>query len=160
MLNKTLLVPMMILGFTACSSQNSDVGHNARTTEESRAEERRDEARNRAAAPAAGKSSAAYKADNTGKNQRDEETRNDTLLPTDQAKGSAQDVEITRRIREAITSSDQLSVNAQNIKIITLKGRTTLRGPVESVEERAKLVSIARQVAGPRAVTNQLEVAE
>lgn len=155
MISKTLLVPMMILGFTACSSQDSNVNHTNRATEE-----HRDEARARAAAPRDGSTTAAYKADNTGKNQRDEETRNDTLLPTDQSKGSARDVEITRRIREAITSSDTLSVNAQNIKIITLKGKTTLRGPVESVEERAKLVSIARQVAGPKAVNNQLEVAE
>jgi osmotically-inducible protein OsmY len=154
MLKKTLLVPIMILGFTACSNQ-SDVNHHARSTEE-----QRDEARNRAAAPSSGSTAAGYSAENTGRNQRDEETRNDTLLPTDQAKGSARDVEITRRIRELLTNNDSLSVNAQNIKIITLKGKTTLRGPVKSMEERAKVVSIARQIAGARAVNNQIEVAE
>lgn len=155
MTTKTLLVPMMILGFTACSSQSSDVNRNTHHSEEYR-----EEARDRSAAPGATAQRAGYAADNTGRNQRDEETRNGTLLPTDQAKGSARDVEITRRIREAIMNNDGFSTNAQNIKIITLKGKTTLRGPVESTAERAKLLSIARQVAGARAVNSQLEVTE
>lgn len=87
-----------------------------------------------------------------------ETNRGDTLDPTDQAKGSDADVEITRRIRERLTSRDSLSVNAQNVKIITLNGTTTLLGEVNSRREKAEVAKIARSVSGVTAVKNQLEV--
>lgn len=97
-----------------------------------------------------------FRADNTGRNARD--SKKDAVFPVDQAKGSDRDVEITRMIRERLTSSDDFSVNAQNIKIITLNGLTTLRGPVKSINERAKVLTIARQIAGRNAVRNELEI--
>jgi len=80
------------------------------------------------------------------------------LDPTDQSKGSDADVEITRRIRERLTSRDSLSVNAQNIKIITLNGTTTLLGEVNSRREKTEVGKIARSVTGVTAVKNQLEI--
>jgi hyperosmotically inducible protein len=97
---------------------------------------------------------AASDADNTGKNVRD---RSDmTLTPGDQ--GSAPgDIAITRSVRRALTSSDQLSTTAKNIKIITINGKVTLRGPVNSDQEKQAIESAVKQ-AGVTAVDDQLEV--
>lgn len=94
--------------------------------------------------------------DNTAMNKRDgNEDR--TLTPTDQSAGSKADVELTRKIRKAITESDTLSTSAQNVKIITLKGITTLRGPVNTAAEKMKVEQLAK-IAGAKEVKNQLEV--
>ncbi len=95
-------------------------------------------------------------ADSTEKNVRDKD--NATLTPTDQARGSQTDVEVTRRIREALTADHALSTNGQNIKIVTLNGRTTLRGPVKDAKEQARIVKKATEIVGPSNVVNQLEV--
>ena len=97
---------------------------------------------------------AASDADNTGKNVRD---RSDmTLTPGDQG-GSPGDVDMTRRVRRALTSNDQLSTSAKNIKIITLNGKVTLRGPVNNDQEKQAIESAVKQ-AGVTAVDDQLEV--
>ena len=95
-------------------------------------------------------------ADNTGRNERDREGT--TLTPGDQSSNEA-DVELTRRIREAVVADDSLSTNAHNVKIITINGKVTLRGPVESEAERAKIVATAEQLAGKNKVDNKLEIA-
>jgi len=95
-------------------------------------------------------------ADNTGRNERDREGT--TLTPGDQSSNEA-DVELTRRIREAVVADDSLSTNAHNVKIITINGKVTLRGPVESEAERAKIVATAQQLAGKNKVDNKLEIA-
>jgi hypothetical protein len=94
-------------------------------------------------------------ADNTGRNVRD---RSDsTLTPGDQGNNKS-DLETTKQIRRALTKDDQFSTTAKNIKIITANGKVTLRGPVKSAEERQKILSIVRSVAGGNSVDNQLEV--
>lgn len=95
-------------------------------------------------------------ADNTGLNERDVKT--ETLTPEDQAKGSEKDVELTRLIREKIVKDDSLSTNAHNVKIITLNGVVTLRGPVDSLKERNKVAEFARKTAGVKNVRDNLEV--
>lgn len=94
-------------------------------------------------------------ADNTAMNKRDAD--NQTLTPTDQMEGSKADIELTRKIREMITDEDALSMKAQNVKIITLKGITTLRGPVNTMAEKRKIEQLARS-AGAKSIKNQLEV--
>ena len=101
-------------------------------------------------------SAASAPADSTGKNVRDKD--NTTLTPFDQAEGSEEDVEMTRRIREALVEDDTLSTNAQNIKIVTLNGKTTLRGPVENANERERILSTASRIVGKTNVRNELEV--
>ena len=93
--------------------------------------------------------------DNTAMNKRDAEDM--TLTPMDQSEGSKADIELTRKIREALTDSDSLSMSAQNVKIITLKGITTLRGPVNSLAEKKQIERMAKS-AGAKRVKNQLEV--
>jgi hyperosmotically inducible protein len=93
---------------------------------------------------------------NTAMNKRDADSR--TLTPTDQSKGSTADVELTRKIRQLVVKDDAMSSDAKNVKIITINGIATLRGPVDSMAESSKIASLATQVVGKRAVRNQLEV--
>jgi hypothetical protein len=97
-----------------------------------------------------------YPADNSGKNARD---ASDSTVTADDQSNSKADVEITAAIRRAVTDDDSLSVNAQNVKIITNGGVVTLRGPVKSEQERASIAQKAKQVSGVTRVNNELEVA-
>ena len=93
--------------------------------------------------------------DNSARNVRD---RNDqTLTPLDQGKSQA-DRDITAQIRKSITAEKGMSVNAKNVKIITNQGRVTLRGPVNTAEEKRMIGEIANGLVTPEQVDNQLEV--
>jgi hyperosmotically inducible periplasmic protein len=92
--------------------------------------------------------------DSTGKNARDKS--GDTLTPMDQSEDK-RDLEMTQRIRKALVDDDTLSTNAKNIKVITVNGIVTLRGPVDSMEERNKIVAKATPIAGGK-LKNELEI--
>ena len=51
-----------------------------------------------------------------------------------------------------------MSINAQNVKIITKDGRVTLRGPVNTSEEKRLIGEIANGIAHPENVDNLLDV--
>ncbi len=91
--------------------------------------------------------------DNTGKNVRDRGRA--AMTPIDQNENK-QDVKITADIRAKVMDAD-LSVNGRNVKIMTQDGRVTLRGPVDSALEKARIEDIARGVAGEK-VISELEV--
>jgi predicted outer membrane protein len=93
--------------------------------------------------------------DNTARNMRDRDTT--TLTPLDQGNNKA-DIETTAKIRREIVDLEGLSVNAQNVKIITNEGRVTLRGPVDSAEEKRLVGEIATRIATAVLTDNQLEV--
>jgi hypothetical protein len=93
--------------------------------------------------------------DNTARNVRDRNNR--TLTPLDQGNSKA-DTETTAQIRKAIMAEKTMSVNAKNVKVITNKGRVTLRGPVNSADESRMIGEIAERVARAENVDNQLEV--
>jgi len=67
-------------------------------------------------------------------------------------------LELTRRIREAIIKDPSLSNRAQNVEIVVVNGAVTLRGPVASSEEKATLAAKAQDVSGVKTVDNQLDV--
>lgn len=92
--------------------------------------------------------------DNTGRNKERGQGKPEAQ---DQSNESG-DLELTARLRRAITDDDSLSVNAHNIKIITQGGKVTLRGPVDSQAEKSKVEALARKAAGGRQVANELEV--
>lgn len=94
-------------------------------------------------------------ATNTGKNVRD---RNPAAQTADVQSNSPRDLELTRKIRAEIMSMSNLSINAQNVKVIANGGHVYLRGPVDSETERVSLVQAAEKIAGVTQVTNQLEV--
>lgn len=93
--------------------------------------------------------------DNSGINVRDRAS--DALTAASQG-GSAVDRELTRQIRRAITSNDQLSTMAKNIKIITTDGKVTLRGPVKDENEKKTISDLVAGLATSDKVDNQLEV--
>lgn len=97
----------------------------------------------------------AKSADNTARNSRDAD--GDEMTPLDQSHAES-DVEMTRAIRQSLVDDDTLGTNAQNVKVITVDGKVTLRGPVASAEEKARIVAIANKAAGPDRVMNELEV--
>jgi osmotically-inducible protein OsmY len=99
---------------------------------------------------------AEHPADNSGRNVRD---RNDaTITPGDQS-GSEADMELTRKIRKEVVADDSLSTLAHNVKIISIKGVVTLRGPVKSDAERQQIAAVAERFAGAGRVRNDLEIA-
>lgn len=93
--------------------------------------------------------------DNTGKNERDRD--NKTLTPGDQS-GKPEDIKLTQTIRQAVMKEKSLTMTAKNVKIITAAGKVTLRGPVNTEEEKAKINDLAKAAAGQVPVDNQLEV--
>jgi osmotically-inducible protein OsmY len=94
-------------------------------------------------------------ADDTGRNVRDRDSR--TLTPMDQGTSEG-DRTITQEIRKQVTDRDELSTNAKNVKIITIDGVVTLRGPVKNENEKTTIAGIARKAAGVKRVDDQTEV--
>jgi osmotically-inducible protein OsmY len=66
---------------------------------------------------------------------------------------------MTRRIRRALMHDKSLSTTARNIKITTVDGTVTLRGPVSSQHEKAAIAEKALRIAGNGHVNDQLEIA-
>jgi len=93
--------------------------------------------------------------DNTKVNKRDANAG--ALTPMDQGNGET-DLKITQQIRQAVIGDDSLSFTAKNVKIITVNGKVTLRGPVNTLQERSRIEAAARKIAGAAQVDNQLEV--
>jgi hyperosmotically inducible periplasmic protein len=95
-------------------------------------------------------------ADNTAQNVSDR--NGDSLTPLKQGT-SESDVDITRQIRKAIMAANNLSIDARNVKIITLNGHVTLRGPVKSQDEKQRIADIAATVTPKANIDNQIQVA-
>jgi hyperosmotically inducible protein len=107
---------------------------------------------------ATGTDTDATRADNSAVNQRDRD--DDTVLPTDQS-NDQKDLDLSAKIRQNILRNKEMSLKAQNVKIITTDdGKVTLRGPVASEDEKKKVEQIAHDAAGGAdKVTSELEVA-
>ena len=94
-------------------------------------------------------------ADNTGRNVRD---RNAQAVTSGNQMENEMDRTITQKIRQAVMDDDSLSTDAKNIKIITINGIVTLRGPVNNDRERNEIGKKARAISGVKNVENQLEI--
>jgi osmotically-inducible protein OsmY len=99
---------------------------------------------------------AAVEPDNSGRNVRDADGT--TKTSGDQSE-SETDRTITQNVRQAVTADDSISTNGKNVKIITVDGTVTLRGPVKSEQEKTNIAAKAQQIAGVKKVDNQLEIA-
>lgn len=130
-MKKILLLTMASLTFFACDRPEKE-----RSVEEHTVEVRED-------------------ADNTAKNVIDRDSR--TLTPLDQSE-STEDRTITQKIRQALIADSALSVNAKNIKVITVKGVVTLRGPVANAQEKEMIARKIANVPGVKRVDNNLEI--
>jgi hyperosmotically inducible periplasmic protein len=93
--------------------------------------------------------------DNTGRNVRDR--GGDTVTPGDQSNNKT-DLNLTQQIRKAVMADKSLSTNAKNVKIITANGVVTLRGPVNTPQEKATIEAKAQSIAGANNIDSQLEI--
>jgi osmotically-inducible protein OsmY len=94
-----------------------------------------------------------YAADNTGQNANDE----NQATSFDQGTSEA-DREITQKVRQGLMDDSSLSTTARNVRVITREGKITLRGPVNSTQERSRIEAIAEGIAGMGNVRNELEL--
>ena len=98
----------------------------------------------------------AQSADNTGINKRDQSQKE---LTAGQQGETKQDRDITQKIRRAIVTDKSLSTNAHNVKIITVGGMVTLKGPVGSEEEKRTVEEKAAEIAGKDNVKSEIGIA-
>jgi len=89
--------------------------------------------------------------DNSGMNADHKKT-------ADNQPNSSDDRLTTAKVRKAIIADKELSSYAHNIKIITMNGKVTLKGPVKSEEEKQRITSDLANVIPAENVTNQLTV--
>jgi hyperosmotically inducible protein len=95
-------------------------------------------------------------ADNTGINKRD---RPPEEITADQQSQTEKDREITQKIRQAVVDDDSLSTYAHNVKIITVDGMVTLKGPVRSEDEKKTIEEKARRIAGQDKIVSEIDIA-
>jgi hyperosmotically inducible periplasmic protein len=77
----------------------------------------------------------------------------------EQQSSATSDRQLTAKIRRSLIADKSLSMDAHNVKIITMNGAVTLKGPVKSDEEKQEIAAKAAEIAGgPDKITNQLTV--
>jgi hyperosmotically inducible periplasmic protein len=90
--------------------------------------------------------------DNSAKNKHHKMT-------ADQQTNAAGDRDLTEQIRKSIIADKSLSLYAHNVKIITINGMVTLKGPVKSDAEKQTVANLAVKAAGGQEkVTNNITV--
>jgi hyperosmotically inducible periplasmic protein len=95
----------------------------------------------------------------TAQTAPDNSNQNKSQNPTADNQSNAQsDRMTTAKIRKAITADKTLSTYAHNVKIITLNGAVTLKGPVTSDEEKQKIAAMAANIVSASKVTDELTV--
>ena len=100
-------------------------------------------------------SSDSTEADNTKRNSSEQNKNTDTA---EKQSNSKDDLALTQKVRQAVMKDGSLSMNAKNVKIIAQNGKITLKGPVDSQQEKDTIAREAGEIAGKDKVDNQLEV--
>jgi len=80
----------------------------------------------------------------SGINVRD---RDAGAITAGQQSNRKSDIKLTRQIRRAVEKDDALSTVAHNVKIVTVNGMVTLRGPVGAGISSAEVDDLTRQLA-------------
>src|SRR5580704_19676248 len=93
--------------------------------------------------------------DNTKRNSSEQNKNTDTA---EKQSNSKDDLALTQKIRQSVMKDGSLSMSAKNIKIIVQDGKITLKGPVDSQQEKDTIAAKAGEIAGKDKVENQLEV--
>ncbi len=93
--------------------------------------------------------------DNTKTNERDQSSYE---LTADQQSLSRKDAELTRQIRKEIMKDKSLSIYAQNVKIISMNGLVTLKGPIRTEDEQRRILQKAKSFAGAANVVDQMDI--
>lgn len=92
--------------------------------------------------------------DNSGQNADDNANG---ALTSENQKENKSDLKTTQKIRQRIVANSELSINAKNVKVITINDVVTLRGPVKNQVEIDIIVDTAKEIAGNDKVISQLE---
>ncbi len=98
----------------------------------------------------------APQADNSAQNAGAE--RRDAVTAEKQ-NNKKSNVEILAQIRKSIVDDNGLSMNAKNAKILFKDGLVTLKGPVDSDSEKARVEELAKSCSSVSSVKNMLTVA-
>jgi osmotically-inducible protein OsmY len=93
--------------------------------------------------------------DNSAVNARD---RAPEAMTAGEQSNAKDDVNLTRNIRRAVVKDGTLSTMAHNVKIVAVAGHVTLRGPVQTEQEKTVIANKAEAIAGAGNVDNQLDV--
>ena len=96
------------------------------------------------------------KADNTAQNQG---AADKDAVTAEKQGNKKSDVKMLAEVRKAIEADSTLSMDAKNVKILYSKGCVTLRGPVDSDDEKAKVEGIVKGCAGVTSVKDLITVA-
>ena len=91
--------------------------------------------------------------DNSKQNANEPRDRTADKQPNAQS-----DLKTAALVRKAIVADKSLSTYAHNVKVLVVDGRVTLKGPVHSEDEKAKVAADAATVVSADAVSNQLTV--
>ncbi|HEY2407074.1 MAG TPA: BON domain-containing protein [Polyangiaceae bacterium] len=83
----------------------------------------------------------------------------DTATPADHGQGESE-ADISEGVRRSILADKSLSAVAKNVRVTTMGNKVTLRGTVNTNEEKKAIERIARASDGVRDVTNLLQVNE
>ena len=78
------------------------------------------------------------------------------ITPLDQS-DAPNDLETTRRIRQAVIQDDSLSFKAKNVMIVTNGDRVVLTGPVNTRAEADRIKGIAQSIT-PYRIEDRLEI--
>ena len=96
-------------------------------------------------------SSATQAPDNSAQNKNHANT-------ADNQANAKDDRQITAKIRKALVAEKDLSTYAHNVKIVTVNGEVTLKGPVQTEDEKQKVVSVASSIVPAEKIINDLTV--
>jgi hyperosmotically inducible periplasmic protein len=96
--------------------------------------------------------------DNTRSNAATENSADPAGVADGQSNSPA-DLKLTQTIRRSVMADKALSLDAHNVKIVTINGHVTLNGVVRSDSEKASIVAMAVNAAGVDNVVNALKVA-
>jgi osmotically-inducible protein OsmY len=89
--------------------------------------------------------------DNTAQNKGNTQT-------ADKQSNAKGDRDITAKVRKEIVGDKDLSTYAHNVKVITVNGAVTLKGPVKSEDEKTKVAEHAANVVSADKITNEMTV--
>ncbi|HUD40800.1 MAG TPA: BON domain-containing protein [Dokdonella sp.] len=79
------------------------------------------------------------------------------ITATDQP-NNPRDLDLAAAVRAAIVDDETLSTAAKNVTLVAASGQVTLRGTVDSAEEKARIERLAAGVAGVTEVRNDITV--
>lgn len=94
-------------------------------------------------------------ADNSAVNQK---IVNANGLTAENQSSLPSDIDVTTKIRKILVDDKDLSTYAKNVKIIVLKKGITLKGPVNTLAERDRIVNVAYGVAPQMKIYNQITI--